>query len=434
MSIPRLFRRTLAREVHDWVAEGVIRKEQGEAILARYGLSDGQGSAVGYFVLTALAGLFAGLALILLLAHNWDEIPRVVRMLGLIALTLGLNLTGAVQLLRGRERAGVLWLFVGALSYGAAIMLIAQIYHLGEHYPDGIFWWALGVLPLLFITRSRLMALLVLVLATLWMFTEANTGFFPASYPLFALASLWLVWTQKYSQLLFLAALAALLVWFNLLLAWGVGGGQRYDFFADQLLLTLALGVLLSGLACWLMRRAQPRQRDYGQLLQRCLLWGSVLLLLCISNSDFWRAALEERYLLAVFNPLLLALATLAGSLLGRPSGRDAVLPLLVLGGFFTLAALCVQQQWLTPLILALATNLLLVVIGIWLIWRGIEVSEGDLFHTGITVLLLTALLRYFDLIGDYIGGAFLFTLAAGVLLGAARYWRRRLQEGTDHV
>lgn len=105
-----------------------------------------------------------------------------------------------------------------------------------------------------------------------------------------------------------------------------------------------------------------------------------------------------------------------------------------MLGSFFTLATLCVQQQWLTPLILALATNLLLVLIGIWLVRRGVEESVSHLFYTGISLLLLTALLRYFDLIGDYIGGALLFAAAAGVLFGAARYWRGRQQEGAEHV
>ena len=31
--------------------------------------------------------------------------------------------------------------FLGNLFYGASIILVAQIYHLGEHMPDGVFWW-----------------------------------------------------------------------------------------------------------------------------------------------------------------------------------------------------------------------------------------------------------------------------------------------------
>ena len=77
----------------------------------------------------------------------------------------------------------------------------------------------------------------------------------------------------------------------------------------------------------------------------------------------------------------------------------------------------------------------MLVVTGIWLIRRGIDDAATHFFYTGVGVLLLTALARYFDLIGDYIGGAVLFAVAAAVLYGAARYWRiRQVQEDANHV
>jgi hypothetical protein len=39
-------------------------------------------------------------------------------------------------------------------------------------------------------------------------------------------------------------------------------------------------------------------------------------------------------------------------------------------------------------------------------------------------VILVTALLRYADLIGDYVGGSLRFLFFAGVLFAAARFWR----------
>lgn len=436
MRILRLFKKDLAREVSEWIGDGLIERPQGQAILARYGttLEDGQGSSFGYYVLTALAAMFAGLALILILSHNWDEMPRMLRMLGLVGCTLLINLVGGWQLMKGKQRAGVLWLFFGGISYGASIMLIAQIYHLGEHYPDGIFWWAVGILPLLFLTQSRLIALQVLTLATLWLYTEASSGFFPASYPLFALACLWLVWTRRHSALLFLGALVGLVTWLNLLLAWGAGGWYRYDAFADQIPLTLAFGLALVGLAWWMMRHAEPLKRDYGQLLHLYLLRGAILTLLILSFTGFWEDLLRGDYLLGIFNPLLLALGTLIGFALTRPSGANASGPVLLNGAFFTLAALLVQQNWADPIWLAIATNLWLVVTGIWLIRRGVEDGVTHFFYTGVVVLLLTALLRYFDLIGDYIGGSLLFMVAAAVLFGAARFWRHRTTEGQNHV
>ncbi len=116
-------------------------------------------------------------------------------------------------------------------------------------------------------------------------------------------------------------------------------------------------------------------------------------------------------------------------------SGGSASGPLLTNALFFSLAFLWIHLGNVNDDWLAIATNLMLVVTGIWLIRRGIDDAITHFFYTGVGVLLLTALLRYFDLIGNYIGGAILFMIAATILFGAARYWRSRmLQKEVAHV
>ena len=433
MRLFRLFKKDMAQEVEDWVSDGLIEPAQGEAILARYNIQpkDAQGTSLGYYVLTALATLFVGLALILIVSHNWDEIPRLTRMLLLFFITLAVNLQGMRLLLGGRDKAGVLWLFFGSICYGATIMLIAQIYHIGEHFPDGIFYWALGVLPLLFITQSRLIALLCLVLATTWAIVETTTGFFPASYPLFLVAGIWLAWIRKDSALLFMGGLAGLLFWFNLLLAWIGGDWYNFEVIIDQTPVTITLGLLLTGFAWWLMRRSDHRLRDYGQILHLWLMRGGIILLLILSFNDIWRELADEEYLFGLFAPLLLLFGGAAGFYLTRPSGGSASWPLVTSALFYFLAFLWIHVGNVNDDGLAIATNLMLVITGVWLIRSGIDNAITHCFYTGVGVLLLTALLRYFDLIGDYIGGALLFMMAAAVLFGAARYWRSRmLQRG----
>jgi uncharacterized membrane protein len=429
MRLFRLFKKDMAQEVEDWVRDGLIESAQGEAILARYNiqLKDAHGTSLGYYVLTALAALFVGLALILIVSHNWDEIPRLTRMLLLFFITLAVNLQGMRLLLAGRDKAGVLWLFFGSLCYGATIMLIAQIYHIGEHFPDGIFYWALGVLPLIFITQSRLIALLCLVLATTWAIVEINTAFFPASYPLFLVAGIWLAWVRKDSALLFMGGLAGLVFWFNLLLAWIGGDWYTFEVIMDQLPATITLGLILTGFSWWLRRRSDHRLRNYGQVLHLWLMRGGLILLLILSFNDAWRELANENYLFGLFAPLLLFFGGAAGFYLARPSGGNASGPLLTNALFFFLAFLWIHLGNVNDDSLAIATNLMLVFTGIWLIRRGIDDAITNFFYTGVGVLLLTALLRYFDLIGDYIGGAVLFLIAATVLFGAARYWRSHM-------
>ena len=431
MRLFRLFKKDMAREVGDWIRDGLIESTQGEAILARYGirLKDAQGTSLGYYILTALAALFVGLALILIISHNWDEIPRLTRMLGLFCITLAVNLQGMRLLLGDRVKAGVLWLFLGAICYGATIMLIAQIYHIGEHFPDGIFYWALGVFPLVFITQSRLIALLCMVLATIWAIVETSTDFFPASYPLFALAGIWLAWVRKDSALLFLGGLAGLVFWFNLLLAWIGGDGYTFHGIMDQIPTTISLGLLLTGFAWWLMRSSENRLQNYGQVLHLWLLRLLIIVLLILSFNDVWRKFASQDFLFGLYTLLLLVFCGAAGFLLARPSGGSASGPLLTNALFFFLAFLWIHLGNVNDDWLAIGTNLMLVVTGIWLIRRGIDDAITHYFYTGVGVLLLTALFRYFDLIGDYIGGAILFMIAAIILFGAARYWRSRMKK-----
>ena len=71
--------------------------------------------------------------------------------------------------------------------------------------------------------------------------------------------------------------------------------------------------------------------------------------------------------------------------------------------------------------------NLLLIATGIYLIHKGISKGESHYFFFGMVTILLTALIRYFDLIGDYIGGALLFGFFAIVLIVSAKFfWRQQ--------
>lgn len=432
MRLFRLFKKDLAREVDGWVRDGLIELSQAESILVRYGvhLKDAQTTSLGYYVLTALAALFVGLSLILIVSHNWDEIPRLTRMLSLIFLTLAVNLQGMRLLIIGRERVGVLWLFFGSICYGATIMLIAQIYHIGEHFPDGIFYWALGVLPLIFITQSRLIATLCLVLATTWALAESSTFFFPTSYPLFMLSGICLACVYKDSALLFLGGIAGLIFWVNLLLAWIAGDWNTFvNVFIDQVPVTIALGLLLTGTAWWLMRHSDRRLQHYGQVLHLWLLRCGIIILFILSFQNVWHKLAREDLFFGFFAPLTLILGGTAGYFLARPSGSKASLPLLINALFYSGVFIWVYLGRNSDDLLAVVTNLMLLFTGIWLIRRGIDDAITHFFYTGVVVLLLTALLRYFDLIGDYIGGAVLFMGAAAVLFGAARYWRSQGQQ-----
>lgn len=396
----------LRREARRWLDEGLIEPFQAERILSRYGTSlDAAGpSALG--LLTGLAGLFAGLALLLLVSANWEQLPRLARFAGLVAVTAVLNGWGVLRLARTGSGGGLL--FLGGFAYGASIMLIGQMYHLGEHFPNGLLLWALGLVPLTLLSGGRLLALQGLAVAVAWMLLEYRFGA-PWLMPLFLAVAFWVAWRRRVAGLA-LATLAATAVWLNLMLAWVYA--TDFGPQAQEGMISFNLGLLV--LAGALAARPGWWNAGAGNWMPRL----TVLAILPFTFVDGWEHYLA--YAWTWLDPGLGAalVALLAAALLGRPLVALAVAALLIAvhtGG--------VPDQ---ALVWAVSANLLLLLLAMHWMRRGLLDGEGGLYFTGLIAILTLALLRYLDLIGGYLGAAGLFLVMAALLFVAGRYWRRR--------
>ena len=430
MRVLRWFKGELVQEVRGWVDDGLIASEQGEAILARYqrSLADADQPGAGYRVLMALAVLFGGAALLLVLSHNWDELSRLGRMIGLMGFTALLNGAGLLWWWRGQRDTAVLWLFAGGISYGASLMLIGQIYHLGEHYPDGFLWWALGVLPLAWLTASRLLHGLQLSVATVWMFTEQQFAL-PWLMPLFIAAALYQVLYRKRQGVLLIAAVSMALYWCNLVYAEFYHAPFWNGGVAAHVGLTAILLLLVFGLALTQRQHPLPGRRRDAALLLHWLGRITVLTLLIFSEPRVWSEFLFDWMLYG--RPLLWLLAGVLMALLALtpwltpPARRLLAAAAVMLTAMLGLAGSLPEERLVMPL--TIVTNLLLLAAGIGLIAWGLRSFTARRFYAGVVLLLTLMLVRYISLIGDYLTSALLFALAGGVLFASARYWRRAM-------
>jgi len=437
MRLIRLLKYDLAREAAEWVDEGLISEPQAEQICRRYEVDyqQAQQRSFGYSVLTGLGYLFIGLALITLLGANWDSIPRGLRMGGLIGLTLATQWLGLRHYCSGDRSGGVGLFLLGNLFFGASIILIAQIYHLGEHMPDGVFWWALGCLPFALLTRNAWLALQAHLLALLWFFLQISYGFYPLLLPLFIAASVYVLWRGPPSATLLLVVLVSLGCWVEYSLAayWReTRSFFLFDLHAENFAVAAALFIPLALFARWLNLRPGARARDYAALIGVWCLRFALVLLLVLSFAQPWKNLLRADWTHWPSTGLvLLALSGLA-LWLARRSGALAIAAGLLAALWLPLLAVLLSRNPQHAVAFQVVANLALVGWGIWLILRGISGGISHYFFLGVAAVMLCALLRYFDLIGDYVGGALLFAVCAALLLGAARYWkqRQRREEG----
>ena len=147
------------------------------------------GASWAIIIFSILGALLIGGGIILLFAHNWDELSKNVRaVISFLPLLIGALLSFATLLRNGkialRESAGLFH----ALAIGGCIALIGQTYHLPSDIPAFLMSWALLSVPLMFILSSTSACLIYLALITGWAGIAQNEyrqaiGYWPLLLP-----------------------------------------------------------------------------------------------------------------------------------------------------------------------------------------------------------------------------------------------------------
>lgn len=162
MAIPLGVRKHIAR----WQRDGLI--DDATAARLRQDIET-RGSGFGLGGILALLGaLLLGAAIFSLVAANWEAMPRLLRV-GLIMAVLFLGYVGgAWRESRGDRIFSQALYLIAAITFGAGIALVGQMYHLSGDAADAALLWVAGTMVAALFLRSP-----VLVSASV-----AITGFF----------------------------------------------------------------------------------------------------------------------------------------------------------------------------------------------------------------------------------------------------------------
>lgn len=161
--------RWLLAESKQWVERGLISEEQASRIRGLYP-DPKAGLPWSTIIFSGLGGAIAGLGVILLVAYNWHALHRFMKLgiifTGMVALhAIGLRLFLRSE--RWRQFGDALCL-LGSMLFGAGIWLVAQVYHIEEHFPDGFLIWGIGALMLAWAMPSIAQGLLAVTVLCIW--------------------------------------------------------------------------------------------------------------------------------------------------------------------------------------------------------------------------------------------------------------------------
>jgi len=161
----------LSSELPGLLEKGILTSEAAAALSAYYKLDEhGQARRLAVVVCAILGGTLIGAGIILLIAHNWDDMGRTARtVLSFLPLAAACLLTGWALERKPpsaaiNEGGGIFHV----LSIGAAISLISQTYHISGDFPAFVLTWSLLALPLVYLLRSTSVAVLYLIGITVW--------------------------------------------------------------------------------------------------------------------------------------------------------------------------------------------------------------------------------------------------------------------------
>lgn len=174
------FYHKLQKEIELWLRENIITSEQTDKILSRYHIlkqaDEKAGSGKLITTISILGSVLIGVGVILFIASNWSEISRWGK-LSIIFSSMIISYVAGFYVRIEREnypKIGAALILLGFLIFGAGIFLIAQIYHITVHYPNGPLMWGLGVLPLAYLLRLKSLLSLSIITLLIWLGMESS--------------------------------------------------------------------------------------------------------------------------------------------------------------------------------------------------------------------------------------------------------------------
>jgi uncharacterized membrane protein len=152
---------SLINDIEKLVREEIISQEIANRINAYYSSKESNSSNRLLVIFGVLGAFLIGLGIILILAHNWDQLPRFLKtILAFIPLLVAQGLCGYTLWKKKdsqtwRESASIFLI----LSIGAAIALISQVYHLEGEMQGFLLIWMILALPVVYIMTSSVSSL-----------------------------------------------------------------------------------------------------------------------------------------------------------------------------------------------------------------------------------------------------------------------------------
>ena len=382
-------------------------------------------------VLSIIGSVLVGLGIILIVAHNWDDLPRAARtVLAFVPVLLGLSLV-AVSVFR--NAGNVAWREGSALLLASGILasvaLISQIYHIHGEMQGYLLFCSVLILPLLYLPGSIVVTLGFLAMV-LWQGVLVRTEHFGGTELPWAMLGLLAASVPAYVMHAKAHGQSIGFWWHSLFMALAVGVGVNLfhsDWELAHVTVLLALGSAYT-LVPWLF--PDPKLRTWPW----ALVGGATVLIILFAFSfrPLWEELLREDHQGAKRDLLSLGLLSIGVAVVFVVAHRRRKLfERWPYPEALALFLLCTGVGLASPAWAAILVNLSLLAVGVVTIRQGILTRSLKRMNLGLLVVSLTILMRFFDTdLSFVLRGLVFIAVGLGFLYMNLRMLREQKRDG----
>lgn len=417
------FKARLSQELPRWRRAGWVSAENELAILADL---DNRQSKVAWAGALGLGGaLLLGVGAIMWFAAHWVDISKLVKLLLIFSALIASHLSHGICVSRqAMPKLAQAMAFLSLLFFGAAIMLIGQIYHIDAHFPDGIALWAAGGLLTAWLLHSHPAMIASIGLAAIWTIDEQFT-YRAMNWPILVYLTLAAIPVIRRNWTLAARALGALLILW--MLGWHSHPWLGSVSDTGVHLRLFALQVL--GLAGW-WAFAQASNHPLARAIREDLLLLPLLGAFAFTYPKFGDHSSAINDLYAWLAALCVALLIYVAGIVRLIRASDLAPSRLRIGiALATIFAVMVGIKVVVPAnntLIALLWNATFLASLYWLGDMGMRKGDRSMLNRVFIGFALWVLARYFDSFWTLLDRSLFFMAGGALLIGGGGWLERR--------
>jgi uncharacterized membrane protein len=429
-------------EIDWWQKQGWVSPEQANLLIDSYGLNLAPPWYRQSGVLIKAISLFiVAMGIFLLISANWQELPMPVQMIaGLLPLAVAYFVGGRAYL-RGDVASARLAMIFASLIFGANIALQAQIFHISAYYPDGILWWIIGALPVIFFFQSTFLAVIFQGLFLMWLFWQNEYFQFSLWSPALMLAFGYFVYKKPHwlDLLFILGSFYMFLV--NVIIFVEEKRLERvYEielmplFFSAYILLFMSIFTFVK------KDYAGKFAANFQTALQTIIVFFFYIFTFHEAVASVAEGIVSKGVPTSFYALLLIACVLhwqgkeISREAIDKPARTKLTIAFAIVGLLFIpalfLSFVKVEMSQLKVYVdfIFMGMNVLFFAYCIWKIYHGISTREKGDFMRGIFYLMIWLIGRYIILFEDYLTTSIIFILAGAGLYYLNNYWNKKFE------